>query len=111
MTNLPCQAMTLYSVTKYDVTMWAIANTFVEVLNKKLTAGKLRDVYVECKFQDIDDRDDSDESVGGPWKEIPYILSASKSSSQTFLVVYWLILAFILHAMMMNGGIVLSQKH
>ena len=69
MTDLPCQVMTLFSDSErseYDLKRWAIAMNIVEGLKEKLAADELRDLYVEGKDQDIDDRDDSDESVGRP---------------------------------------------
>ena len=70
MTDLPCQARTLFSDcehTEYDLKRWTIAKNILDGLKEKLAAGELRDLYVEGKDQDIDDRDDSDESVGRPW--------------------------------------------
>ena len=65
LTELPSQAIILFSEKDLIQKRWAITNNSVVGLNKKLASGELKDLYVMGEDQDIDVRDDdSDESVG-----------------------------------------------
>ncbi len=82
LTELPSQAMILFSDKDLIQGRWAIASNIAVGLNKKLAAGELKDFSVICEDQEIDVRDDdSDESVGQPRKKRsrkPYKLSTSE---------------------------------
>ncbi len=69
MTELPPQAIILFSEKDLIQKRWAITNNIVVGLNTKLAAGELKYISVMGKDQDIDVRDEkSDESAGRPWK-------------------------------------------
>ena len=77
-------------------------------MNRRLASGDFRDTYQATKDED------SDESVGRP-REKNHPKNLSKTQEKFILNLHSCLSmhlgASMLHAMMMNGVIVLSQKH
>ena len=90
----------------------SLLKNIVERQKEKLAAGVLRDLYVEGNDQDIDNRDESDETVGRPWKiksRKSYTLSISEENFISNLT-SCISVHLVFHAMGndMNGVIFLS---